>query len=173
MKPAINSVPHLVKTALALLVCIASSAVAEEYQMPRNVVAQVSVVGGFKPIELPVTEGIRILENGKVESFSIYSSGRKVSKLVATLTLDRVAAISAETRGLPIGGLTPEDPTGPVIADIADSTYLARNGLREVVVLEGFYGGKIYRRTDGARSGLPQILDGFLRLAGLGRVYAF
>jgi len=156
-----------IKTVFAILISLTAPVLAAEYQMPRGAIAQVMVAGGFKPIDAPYATGVRIYENGRVESFSISNQGKTESKLIATLTPARVEAILAESRKLTVVDLIPADPNDPPCADAPDTTYLARNGRRDVVPLKGNFQCINHVRSDGAWSSLPDILHGFVTLSYL------
>ena len=159
--------PAVIKAVFALLVTLAVPVLAADYDMPRGVLAQVSVSGGFKPIDAPYATGVRIRQNGHVESFSISNDGKTETRLLAVLTPQRTAAIAAEPRKLTVVKLVQADPNAPPCADAPETVYLARNSRLEVVPLKGTINCNKYLRADGAWSDLPAILDGFLTLSYL------
>ena len=157
----------LIKTLLIASFAFTSTAFAQRYEIPRGVVAQVTVSGGFAPATFPASTGVRIYENGKVESFAKYHDGRIVLKTLARLTLDRVRALNAESANLTAVELVKANPEAPMCTDAPGTTYLARNSTGEAVALKGVYGCNDYVRPDGAWSAVPEVLQGFETLARL------
>ncbi len=156
--------------ATALVATILSTnAFARTASLGRGVVAEVVTAGMFRPSDAPSSSGIRIMTDGKVISFTTYDDGRLVTKHIATLARDRVAAIKAEVAGLADVELTQADPDAPGCMDAPSTTYLAKNGRGTTVKLGGRYACLEQVRADGEYTITPSVLEGLSNLAHVGR----
>lgn len=161
---------RLVFAATALAATLLSTgAFAREPSLGRGVVAEVVTAGMFRPRTAPASTGVRVMTDGKVISFATYDDGRLVTKHIATLARDRVAAIKAEVAELPASELVAADPDQPGCMDAPSTTVRAKNARGMTILLSGRVACLDQVRADGAWTATPAVLEGLSSLSYLGR----
>ena len=147
---------------------LASSAFADTYTLPEGVVARLVTAGFFHPVEMPDASGIDIKADGQAISFKEYGDGHRTEQALATLTAERLTALTNNTKDLASGvDLVKADPDAVGCMDAPSSTYLARNAQGDVVALKGYFACLSYYRADQGYSQVSDVLDGLQALAYL------
>lgn len=156
----------LASLALFALV-LTPTAFAANSPLPEHVIAQSETSGGLMPPSMAPTFGVRIFDDGRVESYETSRDGRTVSAVLATLAMDRVAGIISKVKDLGPSELIRSDLSQNICYDGPSTSYRAVNAAGVVIDLAADSACLDYVRADGAWTVIPRLIQGLTALKAL------